>query len=169
MKKLFTIGYEGSTPEDFVATLLRAGITQVIDIRELPQSRRRGFSKNQLAALLTHAGIDYQHIKQLGDPKHGREAARAGKMDEFRQIFNAHMDLDVSRQALIVAKELAEQKTSVLLCYERNYKNCHRAIVANKMSVLYTFSIEHVGVAHGEAKKGNERHYKPSGLNRASI
>jgi uncharacterized protein (DUF488 family) len=153
MTKLFTIGYEGASTEDFVATLKRAGVQRIIDIRQLPQSRRRGFSKNQLATILAESEIEYCHVRQLGDPKHGRDAARAGRMDEFRQIFTAHMELPASIDALQETCKIAKEKVSALLCYERNYHDCHRSIVAQKINLLYAFSIEHIGVVHGEARK----------------
>ena len=169
MTKLFTIGYEGACPEDFVATLQRAGIQLIIDIRQLPQSRRRGFSKNQLTAILADADIEYYHVRQLGDPKHGRDAARAGRMDEFRQIFNAHMELQASMDALAETSLLAKQKPSALLCYERDYHHCHRAIVAQKINVIYQLLIEHIGVVHGEARNQNDDRKKSPELARASV
>jgi uncharacterized protein (DUF488 family) len=169
MTKLFTIGYEGASPEDFVATLQRAGVKQIIDIRQLPQSRRRGFSKNQLTAILSDASIEYCHVKQLGDPKHGRDAARAGRIDEFRQIFNAHMELQDSLDALANTSALAKEKTSALLCYERDYRHCHRAIVAQKINVIYQILIEHIGVINGEDRNRNGDREKSSELARASI
>ncbi len=50
MKKLFTIGYEGAQLADFLATLACHRVSVVVDVRELPLSRRKGFSKNRLAA-----------------------------------------------------------------------------------------------------------------------
>lgn len=143
---LFTIGYEGAALADFLATLRQAGVCQVIDIRELPQSRRAGFSKNVLAAHLEGAGIDYLHVKQLGDPKHGRDAAKAGRMDEFRQIFEAHMELPASQAAVKQVASVAREKTSVLLCYERDPKFCHRSIVANHILALADGKVRHLGV-----------------------
>lgn len=169
MTKMYTIGYEGASPDDFRATLQRVGVKQIIDIRQLPQSRRRGFSKNQLAASLAEVGIEYYHVRQLGDPKHGRDAARAGRMDEFRQIFTAHLELPASMDALESTGKLAKEKTSALLCYERDYRDCHRAIVAQKMNVLYTFSTEHIGVVHGEARNQDGDRQKSLELARASI
>ena len=52
---LYTIGYEATTMAEFIAALTRAGVTQVIDIRALPLSRRPGFSKSPLAASLPRA------------------------------------------------------------------------------------------------------------------
>src|SRR3954453_21108705 len=77
---LTTIGYEAAELDDFVATLLAAGITRLIDVRELPISRRRGFAKRALSEALADAGIVYVHLRGLGDPKEGREAARVGDL-----------------------------------------------------------------------------------------
>src|SRR5574337_1560309 len=91
MKKLYTLGYEHAAIEDFIATLKAACIERIIDVRELPVSRRKGFSKNVLQAILEANDIAYVHLKGLGDPKEGREAARAGDQEKFTQIFTQHM------------------------------------------------------------------------------
>ena len=54
-------------------------------------SRRPGFSKNQLAAGLDERGISYLHLKGLGTPKTGREAARSGQFDLLHKIYSAHL------------------------------------------------------------------------------
>src|SRR3546814_2896152 len=74
---LYTIGYEGSDIAHFLLTLQQCGIKRVIDVREVPLSRKRGFSKTALAAKLVESGIDYSHFKALGDPKPGRDAMRS--------------------------------------------------------------------------------------------
>ena len=88
---LATIGYESADLADFIATLRHAGISRLIDIRELPISRRKGFAKSALSEALNHAGIGYIHLRGLGDPKEGREAARAGNLAQFRRVFGKHM------------------------------------------------------------------------------
>ena len=55
-----------------------AGVKLLVDVRAVASSRRPGFSKNQLAAGLDERGISYLHLKGLGTPKSGREAARSG-------------------------------------------------------------------------------------------
>jgi hypothetical protein len=47
----------------------------LIDVRDVPLSRKPGFSKSALQANLEAHGIAYVHLKGLGDPKPGREAA----------------------------------------------------------------------------------------------
>jgi uncharacterized protein (DUF488 family) len=86
-----TIGYEGATVGAFTAALAQAGVELVLDIRAAPISRKKGFSKNQLAAHLAEAGIAYRHLRGLGTPKRGREAARAGDLETFEQVFREHM------------------------------------------------------------------------------
>ncbi|MFL0413360.1 DUF488 family protein [Sphingomonas sp. 179-I 2A4 NHS] len=146
MTMLATIGYEGASIADFLATLDLAGVKQVIDIRDVPVSRRPGFSKNILASALHDQGVSYVHYKALGDPKPGREAARAGQFDAFRAIYEKHLTLDAGQEALKSAVEVAKSVRSVLLCYERDSRHCHRTIVANAMSELYAFQIRHLGV-----------------------
>ena len=75
--RVFTIGYEAVTQSDFLAELKRAGVAQVIDVRALPLSRRPGFSQTPLNGALADEGIGYVHLRALGTPPAGREAAPA--------------------------------------------------------------------------------------------
>lgn len=147
-----TIGYEGITLESFIATLMSKGIEQVIDVRELPLSRRKGFSKTAISASLLNAGIEYVHLKSLGDPKPGRLAARAGRDAEFRRIFGNHLKTDEAQLGLAQCAKLAKAKSSALLCFERCPTCCHRAIIADSLRLAYGFSIRHIemlSAAHG--------------------
>lgn len=146
MTTFFTIGYEGASLRDFIDTLTEAGVEHVLDVRELPQSRRPGFSKRALSEALEEAGISYSHCKQLGDPKHGREAARRGDMDEFRMIFEAHLDLVASKEALEESANTVCRAPTVLLCYERNPNGCHRSLVAKRLLGLRSLQVQHLGV-----------------------
>lgn len=158
MTTIFSIGYEGAKLCDFVATLREVGVEHVLDVRELPQSRRPGFSKKALSEALAAAEIGYSHCKQLGDPKHGREAARRGEMDLFRQIFDAHLDLPASQVALEDASELVIQKPTVLMCYERDFRDCHRSRVADRLLKLCTARVQHLGVrAYGRNSEHTEQ------------
>ena len=125
-KRIFTIGYEKATQDELIAALRKAGVERVIDVRAVPMSRRPGFSKNILAAGLREAGIDYVHLKALGTPAEGREAARMGRFEEMERIYAAQLE---TPEAAIEAAQmiaLAEEKASALLCYERDPAHCHR-------------------------------------------
>ena len=124
--RIFTIGYEGATQPELIAALQAAGVERVIDVRAVPMSRKPGFSKNVLAAGLREAGIDYVHLKALGTPAEGREAARKGRFAEMERIYAAQLETTeaAAQSAQMIA--LAEDKPSALLCFERDPAHCHR-------------------------------------------
>jgi uncharacterized protein (DUF488 family) len=128
---LFTIGYERATLADLIARLRSAGVEIVVDVRAVAASRRPGFSKKTLAASLDEAGIAYIHLRALGTPKAGREAARAGRTAEMRRIYADHLDEPDAQVALSDACEIATTQKAALLCFEADAARCHRAIVAS--------------------------------------
>jgi uncharacterized protein (DUF488 family) len=144
MKKLFTIGYEGCKPTDLFATLRANGVTLLIDVRDVPISRKPGFSKTALADGLDGEGIAYMHLKGLGDPKPGRIAAREGRFSDFRRIFGAHMKSTAAQQALGEAVTAASKAIACLLCFEQDHINCHRCIVADSMARRGKFELVHL-------------------------
>jgi len=146
---LATIGYEAADLTDFVATLREAGISRLIDVRELALSRRKGFAKRALSQALADAGIDYVHLRGLGDPKEGREAARAGEVTRFRKIFISHMRSETAQADLRTAVSFVRAGGVCLMCYERDHASCHRSIVAQAISVTIPAVIRHLGVREG--------------------
>lgn len=133
MPALATIGYEDATLADVIARLRAAGIAQVIDVRAVAASRRPGFSKTMLAASLAEHGIGYLHLRALGTPKPGREAARAGRTAEMRAIFEAHLATPEAADALARLAAEAAARPSALLCYERDAACCHRRVLAERL------------------------------------
>lgn len=131
---LFTIGYEFDTQGAVIEKLRAAGVQVLIDVRAVASSRKAGFSKTLLASSLAAAGIDYLHLRGLGTPKAGRQAARAGRIGEMRDIFTAHMAEPQAQTELGQAIDLAAKKKIALLCYEADAGYCHRAIVADLIS-----------------------------------
>ena len=117
----------------FIRALREAGIELVLDIRAAPVSRKKGFSKNQLAAHLTEARIGYRHLRGLGTPKRGRDAARGGDSESFERIFLKHMEEPEALLDLGEAIALAETQPVCLLCLERDPEHCHRMIVGGRM------------------------------------
>ena len=131
--RLATIGYEQQTLPEVIGSLKKAKVELVIDVRAVAASRRPGFSKSMLAATLAEHGIDYVHLRQLGTPKEGRLAARAGRTAEMHEIFERHLQEPEAQLALAKAGELAAQRRVALLCYEADAACCHRAIVADRL------------------------------------
>ncbi|MEM2022665.1 MAG: DUF488 family protein [Archaeoglobaceae archaeon] len=128
--KVYTIGYEGKTIKEFIEELQNNRIERVIDVRERPLSRKNGFSKKSLQENLSKAGIDYISLTALGSPRELRQSLRSGLLSfsEFADLYQNYLsrDLDAIRNLEIYASS----KTSAIMCFEADWRRCHRSILA---------------------------------------
>jgi uncharacterized protein (DUF488 family) len=130
-KTLFTIGYEQTPAKSVLDELQNAGVKLLVDVRAVASSRRPGFSKSQLAAGLDERGIAYVHLRGLGTPKEGREAARSGHYDTLHKIYDAHLTTPQAKEQLDELSALVKTAGPIcLLCYERDHAHCHRQWIA---------------------------------------
>src|ERR1700753_3419872 len=130
-KKLFTIGYEQTPAQSVLDELEQAGVKLLVDVRAVASSRRPGFSKSQLAAGLDERGISYLHLRGLGTPRSGREAARSGNFCVLHKIYTAHLKTAQAREELDELSALVKKSGPVcILCYERDHQHCHRHWIA---------------------------------------
>jgi uncharacterized protein (DUF488 family) len=154
MRKLFTIGYEGANLDDFVATLLGEKIDVLLDVREMPISRRRGYSKTALGQTVQIHGIGYRHERQLGSPKAIRHRLHEdGDFDRFFRDFWRHLD---KQGALLETLARDIKGNVVLMCYEKDYTECHRRSVADALAALIGTTPIHLGVEN-HAGKASEK------------
>ncbi|WP_421936271.1 DUF488 family protein [Phenylobacterium sp.] len=153
---LNTIGYEGARPEDLIRTLQAAGISVLFDVRDRAQSRRPGFSKSALSQSLADAGIAYVHYRELGDPKEGREAARAGDIVTFRKIFAAVLERPDAVAAVAAVADASTKADVCMLCYERDPGQCHRTLIADKIETITGQKTRHLGVRRFEPSQQQE-------------
>ena len=131
IRRLFTIGYDQTPAEAVLDELQGAGVKLLVDVRAVASSRRPGFSKNQLAAGLDERGIAYLHLRRLGTPKSGREAARSGQFGLLHKIYSAHLKTVQAREELDELSALVNKSGPVcILCYERDHAHCHRQWIA---------------------------------------
>ncbi|MBQ3736279.1 MAG: DUF488 family protein [Candidatus Methanomethylophilaceae archaeon] len=131
---VYTIGYEGTTIEKFVYKLKVHGIEQLIDVREIPLSRKKGFSKNSLKEHLTQAGIKYIHMPELGSPSDIRHRYKEGGSEyQFFMDYEEYIDRDCTKDVQLM-DVYASRNISVLMCFERIYVHCHRKILAEKLA-----------------------------------
>ena len=139
---LATIGYEAAPQAAVIDRLKQAGVEVLIDVRAIAASRRAGFSKGLLSASLDDAGIEYVHLRALGTPKPGRDAARKGRTAEMRAIYEEHLKEPQAQLELAKAVEIARGRKVALLCYEAEACVCHRRIVAERMCEAVPFEVE---------------------------
>ncbi|HEX6014876.1 MAG TPA: DUF488 domain-containing protein, partial [Geminicoccaceae bacterium] len=117
-----------------LGTLAAAGVRLLVDVRAVAASRRPGFSKRQLAAGLAEAGIGYLHLRGLGTPPDGRLAARAGRHEEMRRIFEAHLATEAAQDEMDeLARLVAGDRPVCLLCFERRPEHCHRRVLSERL------------------------------------
>lgn len=141
MPSLYTIGYEGKTQAEFLDELTAARVRRVIDVRAVAASRRPGFSKTALAGGLGEVGIGYLHLRALGTPKAGRDAARKGNTRLMREIYAEQLatpEAELAYQQLFAA---VSEEPSALLCFERAALSCHRAVIAERLAASGGFVI----------------------------
>jgi uncharacterized protein (DUF488 family) len=140
--RIFTIGYESTTMSEFLAALTNAGVKRLIDVRAIASSRRPGFSKTALGNALAEVGIDYVHLRALGTPAAGREAARKGRHDELERIYAGQLELPQAIAQGAQMLDLAGEMPSALLCYEREAAACHRSLLLK--AVAPDADVEHL-------------------------
>ena len=139
-----TIGYERLGFAAFIEVMQDTGVETVIDVRELPNSRRAGFSKGNLKAGLARVGIDYVHLKALGTPKAGRDASKRGDWENFWPIVDDALSRPEAGLALEQAAVIAKAKRACLLCLEHDWRVCHRSRVSEMLGERHGFVASHL-------------------------
>ncbi len=133
MNKIFTVGYGGRKPSDFVELLLAVGVKTVVDVRSnqhrasmgsyiLAKSPEKGIQK-----LLTSVAIEYVSLAdELGNPD-PKDLA----MSTFRATIATEFEERTKRLLPI-----AEANPTALLCAEKHHAECHRTIIAEYLESL---------------------------------
>ena len=140
---LFTLGYEGMTIEAFITRLQTAQVKNVVDVRELPLSRKKGFSKTAFCAALATHGIAYLHTPALGCPKPIRNQYKAdGNWQTYTRDFLKY--LQTQDAALRELVKIAQAAPACLVCFEADFSSCHRTYVARAARQLGGPTVVHL-------------------------
>ena len=143
MTTLYTIGYEGTDIDRFVATLKAVGVHLLADVRALPLSRKKGFSKTAFAAALGAAGLDYTHLPALGCPKTIRNQYKAdGNWKRYEKAFNSYLAAQASEVARLA--KFSKRTRACLVCFEADFNFCHRSLVARAAAAAGGPSVVHL-------------------------
>ncbi|MDD4050339.1 MAG: DUF488 domain-containing protein [candidate division Zixibacteria bacterium] len=130
--ELLTIGYEGREIDELIERLKQCNVSRLIDVREIPLSRKKGFSKSALRNRLQQEHIEYVHIKALGSPSAIRNKLKSDwDYKYFFMAYSEHLsqNMDVVREV----HEYISDGNVCLMCFERSYEKCHRLMVADKI------------------------------------
>ena len=136
-KTLLTIGYEGLDLEHFIKFLTANDVEVLVDVREIPISRKRGFSKMKLSGDLAKHNIGYEHIKALGSPSPIRKQLKQDwDYEAFFTAYDAY--LDEQKEALKRLREIIKTHDRVcLMCFEKAHEECHRSTVATRTAKAF--------------------------------
>ncbi len=135
---VWTIGYAGKTFDEVVGLLSSAGVKRLVDVRALPLSRRREFSKTALAERLAAGGIEYVHVRSAGNPfRH-----LADDVGRCLAFYRRH--LARSPDVLAEVARVVSEKTSALFCVEAEATGCHRSVIADLLAAEFGFDVRHL-------------------------
>lgn len=141
---LFTIGYEGSSFENYVNKLIQNDVRLLCDVRQNPVSRKFGFSKKSLSVMLPKLGIDYMHIPELGIGSEHRAGLETS--EDFRALFDIYRaNLPNKQNSLEKLCVLVQNNKRVALtCFEQDYNSCHRHCISDALSKHNDIAIVHL-------------------------
>ena len=141
--KIYTVGYEGLDIDSFLSLLADNDIETVVDVREMPLSRKPGFSTKSLASVLNLSGREYVHMVDLGCPKLVRDRYREdGNWKRYTEGFMKH--LKTQDDAIAELSALAATSNCALLCYEADSNFCHRSMVASAVKDYCGARVTHI-------------------------
>jgi len=143
MEKIFTIGYEGKTPDEFLKVLKEAEISIVVDVRENPASRKKGFSKKTLSATLNDNGIQYRHIAELGTPKDIRvEYQNSGNIERLLEQYRTYLTENPLNINILL--DAIGNNTACIMCFEKLASQCHRLVITEYLYLNHGVAINHL-------------------------
>lgn len=144
-RKLYTIGYTGFNLDEFIFKLDESKIECLIDVRVIPLSRKRGFSKSALREQLEASGIKYRHFRLLGSPRLLRHEVR--RTEDFEKFFVSvaqHLSEPDSQTQVADAIDVARNARSCLMCCCSDWQLCHRKCVLEAITKVTSFAVEHL-------------------------
>jgi uncharacterized protein (DUF488 family) len=134
VRRIVSVGYEGRTQRGLVDVLMSQGVSVVVDVRLNPISRKPGLSKRRLAEALSEVGIQYQHLKALGNPRTNRRPFHEGRVAEGCEEFRKLLAAPEAQAALQQVVDVSRNATVAVLCYEKSQEQCHRQVVVDEVA-----------------------------------
>jgi uncharacterized protein (DUF488 family) len=141
-KTIYTIGYSGCKPEDFIDELYLRNINVVIDVRSQPYSKYRSeYNKEALEELLKSKNINYRNLAlEFGARQTNRKYYTYGKLD-----FEKFAASEIFSQGIEKIKSASNLGYIIaLMCAEKEPDKCHRAILIARALRDNGFEISHI-------------------------
>lgn len=122
INRLYTIGHSTRSLDELVALLQEHGITQLVDVRHFPRSRRNPqVNQEVLARELPARGIAYYwEGETLGGFRSGG--------------YQAYTSTPAFGQGIARLEQLVKQAPTAIMCAEIVWFRCHRRFIAREMA-----------------------------------
>lgn len=136
--RLFTIGYEGRSLEDCLNRLIGAGVALLCDVRRNALSRKYGFSKTTLKTACEGAGLQYEHLPELGIASVERQGLDGPSA--YERLFEIYRTGTLPRQGEALAtirRWIDDGQAVALMCFEAQAHQCHRHCVAAELELRF--------------------------------
>ncbi|MES2799310.1 MAG: DUF488 family protein [Bacteroidota bacterium] len=140
---LFTIGYEGVSPEAYLNKLIKNNVHVLVDVRKNALSMKYGFSKSHLKRFCESIGIEYIHLPEVGIQSDKRQTLVTQK--DYDLLFEDYKSTclpstqNTQNQILNILKE---KHRIALTCFESNICQCHRKPLSEAITQLPGFKYE---------------------------
>ena len=132
---LYTIGYESKSIDDLISQLKSHDISTLVDVREIPISRKKGFSKTVFSECLNKNGIEYIHLKKLGSPKNIRKELKQNK--DYFSFFGKYLEyIQLHKNIISDLYKIILEKNCCIMCYEDLPFKCHRKIICDEIEKI---------------------------------
>lgn len=139
---LFTIGYEGSSLEEYLNKLVMNDVKLLIDVRRNPLSMKFGFSKTLLSRYCESLGILYKHFPEVGIKSEERQELNSqSDYDNLFKEYKKQLPSTLATQ-LIILDLLKLHERIALTCFEADICQCHRKPLSETISNLPDFKYE---------------------------
>mgnify|MGYP003295859058 CR=1 FL=1 len=142
---IWTIGHSTRTLDSFIAMLQSFAITQLVDVRHFPGSRKfPHFNKDVLMETLPKAGIKYIHLEALGGR---RKAAPDSQNTAWRHAafkgYADYMETGAFEQGMQELEQMALQVPTAYMCSEAVWWRCHRSMISDYLKVK-GWNVQHI-------------------------
>jgi uncharacterized protein (DUF488 family) len=144
--QLSTVGHGTLAADEFCELLAGAGISQVMDVRAYPGSRRHPhFGRDAMAVRLPESGVTYLWEPRLGGRrKPSPESRHPALVNDAFRAYADYMETDEFSAGLACLLEAAAGAPTAIMCAESLWWRCHRRLVSDALVLLRDCRVDHL-------------------------
>jgi hypothetical protein len=129
----YTIGYEGRELDQFLKLLSDEKVEVLVDVRKDAYSKQNtDFCEGPLSRVAADVKIKYVHLPELGVDYAQRQELKSSR--DYDSYFKRYSEyLDGNPYFVSFLADLSKNSIICLMCYEKDFKRCHRSILAGRL------------------------------------